>query len=65
MEIRYLVFLVMVMLWGITSFYFGKGNQQEGHSFAVGWLVGTITFWTVVSIYSMSQIIAGGIALWS
>lgn len=62
---KYLVFIVMIIIWALTSYFFAAGNKQDGHSFATGWLVGTITFWTVISIYSMASIIAGGIALWS
>ena len=65
MEIRYLIFLVLAMLWGITSFYFAKGGEREQSSFVHGWLVGTVTFWTVISIYFLANYIAGGILLCS
>ena len=59
MATQYLIFIVMVIIWFLVSYFFARGSQQEDKGFCAGWFVGTITFWTAISIYCMAATLGG------
>lgn len=61
--VKYIVFILLFITWSLVSYFFAAGNQKEGNSFATGWMVGTLTFWSLIGIYSMAVIIAGVVQL--